>query len=462
MPDQNIMEENKEAVMMEMQETELTEMISINVICRLCANQNDKLIGIYSEDGIHNDLANKMNLYLPIKVNETDELPLQCCWQCASTVLAWHELVITSAEADRRLRSYQFVSEKQLEINFQSDRTTEVEKANEVEPVNTCLNAFCQAETNSQNLTEKIDKDSTKTALDTQFGAPNNDNLTDFVNIEHQYLQLNNDLYDIKIEEKVVQPPEHIKLSEIYQDADDSLSDQNEKEDLSEENQSMLFNTDDVNETKGLIFYDNISDDEGQPSENIAPSILTKSTSSEEKNLEKTVSGSQTLLESQEAINVETNTCNLCSENFPSSAFLTNHMNKIHQLKKPKHRRKKSEIDATFVCPTCNKGFTRKFDMQKHILNKHPNKKNEVIPSKRAKNLEILEKCKLGSHEGDYYKCDICEQKFIKGQSLLRHRNIHCRMLYCVILIDCIMESKILFVTFVEKHLLTKQHVMNI
>lgn len=94
---------------------ELHEMISIREICRLCANQNDKLIGIFSVDGINNDLATKMNLYLPIKVYETDELPLQCCWQCASTVLAWHELVVTSIEADRRLRSYNFVTDKQLQ-----------------------------------------------------------------------------------------------------------------------------------------------------------------------------------------------------------------------------------------------------------------------------------------------------------------------------------------------------------
>lgn len=91
----------------------ITEVISINEICRLCANQNDKLIGIYSEDGINNELAIKMNMYLPIKVNECDDLPLQCCWQCASTVLAWHELVVTSLEADRRLKNYQLGTEKQ-------------------------------------------------------------------------------------------------------------------------------------------------------------------------------------------------------------------------------------------------------------------------------------------------------------------------------------------------------------
>lgn len=96
-------------------QTQFSEVIKVELICRLCTNQSDKLIGIYSEEGVSNDLAGKLNLYLPIKVAETDQLPLQCCWPCASTVLAWHDLVIISAEADRRLRSYQLVNETQFE-----------------------------------------------------------------------------------------------------------------------------------------------------------------------------------------------------------------------------------------------------------------------------------------------------------------------------------------------------------
>lgn len=90
--------------------------ITINNVCRICANQNDKLIGVYTEDGRNNDLANKINTYLPIKVSESDQLPLQCCWECASTVLAWHDLVLTSVEADRRLRNCDYTTLKQVEF----------------------------------------------------------------------------------------------------------------------------------------------------------------------------------------------------------------------------------------------------------------------------------------------------------------------------------------------------------
>lgn len=84
-------------------------------LCRLCAMKNEKTIGIYSEEGIANDLANKLNMYLPIKVAENDALPLHCCWSCASTVFAWHELVVASVEADKRLRGLDVVVEEQME-----------------------------------------------------------------------------------------------------------------------------------------------------------------------------------------------------------------------------------------------------------------------------------------------------------------------------------------------------------
>lgn len=91
-----------------------TKMFPLDAICRLCANQSDRVIGIYSEEGITHELADKMNTYLPIKVTEDDTLPLQCCWSCASTILAWHELVIGSVKADGRLRELQIIASKAL------------------------------------------------------------------------------------------------------------------------------------------------------------------------------------------------------------------------------------------------------------------------------------------------------------------------------------------------------------
>ncbi|XP_050294888.1 zinc finger protein 586-like [Anthonomus grandis grandis] len=99
----------------ELEGAEVAEMINLSTMCRLCGNQNNRLIGLYSEDSISNDIPGKINLYLPIKVTENDHFPLNCCWQCLSTLLVWHELFVKSVETDQKLRSFQFISEKQFE-----------------------------------------------------------------------------------------------------------------------------------------------------------------------------------------------------------------------------------------------------------------------------------------------------------------------------------------------------------
>lgn len=79
-------------------------LLDLDLVCRLCANPSDRFVGIFAEEGVAHGLSAKINLHLPIKVADGDSLPLQCCWTCASTVLAWHELVVSCVEADRRLR----------------------------------------------------------------------------------------------------------------------------------------------------------------------------------------------------------------------------------------------------------------------------------------------------------------------------------------------------------------------
>ncbi|KAI4467876.1 orotate phosphoribosyltransferase [Holotrichia oblita] len=113
-----------------------TEMIRLDVICRLCASQSDRIIAIYSEEGVTHELAVKMNTYLPVKVSQDDTLPLQCCWNCASTVLAWHELVVGSVEADRRLRELQVITSKAIAEVVESDES-KIQPTTEFEPEST-------------------------------------------------------------------------------------------------------------------------------------------------------------------------------------------------------------------------------------------------------------------------------------------------------------------------------------
>lgn len=45
------------------------------------------------------------------QVTETDSLPQHMCYQCASTLIAWHDLVISCLEADKKLRELQVEEE---------------------------------------------------------------------------------------------------------------------------------------------------------------------------------------------------------------------------------------------------------------------------------------------------------------------------------------------------------------
>lgn len=76
-------------------------------MCRICANVNDHLIPIFEGEGAEHGLCSKIHKHLPIHVSETDSLPLQLCYHCAATLLAWHELAEGCVDAEHRLLQIQ-------------------------------------------------------------------------------------------------------------------------------------------------------------------------------------------------------------------------------------------------------------------------------------------------------------------------------------------------------------------
>ncbi|KDR13251.1 hypothetical protein L798_12639 [Zootermopsis nevadensis] len=87
--------------------SEWSQKVDTGQLCRVCANANDYLIPIFDGEGLEHELGMKIEKHLPIKVTETDSLPQQMCYQCASTLIAWHDLVISCVEADKKLRELQ-------------------------------------------------------------------------------------------------------------------------------------------------------------------------------------------------------------------------------------------------------------------------------------------------------------------------------------------------------------------
>ncbi|XP_058800089.1 zinc finger protein draculin-like isoform X2 [Phymastichus coffea] len=72
-------------------------------LCRICANTSDKVVPIFFGEGLKHNLCKKIENYLPFSVSEEDTLPLQVCYNCAATLLAWHEMTQNCLSAQQRL-----------------------------------------------------------------------------------------------------------------------------------------------------------------------------------------------------------------------------------------------------------------------------------------------------------------------------------------------------------------------
>lgn len=59
-----------------------------------------------------------------IQVSENDALPLQLCYHCAATLLAWHELLEGCLNAERRLLQMQVaLQERQVHTELKHEAT---------------------------------------------------------------------------------------------------------------------------------------------------------------------------------------------------------------------------------------------------------------------------------------------------------------------------------------------------
>ncbi|KAK0182098.1 hypothetical protein PV327_000267 [Microctonus hyperodae] len=101
-------------------------------LCRICANSSDHMISIFEDEGVQHELCNKIHKYLPIRITENDTLPLQVCYHCASTLLAWHDLAEGCLNAEQKL------IEIQNELNSQGEEKliATIPEAVPVEPDN--------------------------------------------------------------------------------------------------------------------------------------------------------------------------------------------------------------------------------------------------------------------------------------------------------------------------------------
>ncbi|KAK3930406.1 Zinc finger protein 184 [Frankliniella fusca] len=74
-------------------------------LCRLCAHSEmeDKLTYIYTEGESEEQLAEIINMSLPIKVSQIDHLPKQICQSCLEKVQATHEFALSCLTSEQEL-----------------------------------------------------------------------------------------------------------------------------------------------------------------------------------------------------------------------------------------------------------------------------------------------------------------------------------------------------------------------
>ncbi|CAG9813695.1 unnamed protein product [Phaedon cochleariae] len=393
------MEDNKDYVLMDMSsENELTsqtELISVLVICRLCANQNDKLIGIYSEDGINNDLANKMNLYLPIKVYETDDLPLQCCWQCASTVLAWHELVVASVEADRRLRSSQFVTTKELQDSINQEVDDNVQQHE---------NEKCQELEDQQETTKPEDQELNNSLV-------TRESLSKFCNLcdkqFHSKTELKNHMLTCH----------NLKQSKFRR----------KKSDI---NAPFTCPACPKTFTRKFDMHKHIKSKHPTEASTVQPSIRSQNLQVVEKCKVTRKDGgayfacdicqqefndsSQFTRHRKAHFERNTHICKVCGKTFKCSAHLKRHVEHLHRGVK------------NFTCAICDLKFATKFSLEEH-LNIHTDNRPFVceICGKAFKQKSSLYVHNLYHNDNFPFSCDLCRKRFRRKGDLVVHQRIH-------------------------------------
>ncbi|XP_069690754.1 zinc finger protein 420-like isoform X3 [Periplaneta americana] len=73
-------------------------------LCRVCALETEDLVAVFGEEGTKLQLADKINLHLPIEVKRDDRLPLAVCTSCVSKLNSCHELATSCLEANEKLQ----------------------------------------------------------------------------------------------------------------------------------------------------------------------------------------------------------------------------------------------------------------------------------------------------------------------------------------------------------------------
>ncbi|KAF4524742.1 hypothetical protein B566_EDAN013811, partial [Ephemera danica] len=101
----------EESISIKVDKIEIDEMSFLDIdppledLCRMCALPSTTMINVFGERGIKEQLQQKINLCLPIQVQETDYLPKAVCISCISLLEESYKLATNCLQANLTLKS---------------------------------------------------------------------------------------------------------------------------------------------------------------------------------------------------------------------------------------------------------------------------------------------------------------------------------------------------------------------
>nr|XP_031833464.1 zinc finger protein 37 homolog isoform X2 [Nomia melanderi]XP_031833465.1 zinc finger protein 37 homolog isoform X2 [Nomia melanderi]XP_031833466.1 zinc finger protein 37 homolog isoform X2 [Nomia melanderi] len=386
--------------------TENDERISWTNLCRICANTNDHLIPIFEGEGLQHDLSNKIHKYLPIHISETDVLPLQLCYHCAATLLAWHELLEGCLTAERRLLEMQdSLQEKQ------SSEGLEVSVDTTVSNVTESLHQE-QETVKEEDCGEVAENDLNR------FGLPRKKSLAAYCSWHMTAMRSNN---IIQTNNKCTVPQEFVEVIGEGNAA---------KEDRKEDSTDSFSNS---------------------ATSEFSVSTVTTSTLSPKDSVRETVPLTQKCVGSRDN---GLHTCATCQRSFKRECHLTRHSSKCtnstadsidqtdesvskdsteneskieandreNRKSYERHKRKRHE---THPCMYCDYTSKRKKLLEVHLMESHAEFIGKKDRKLRCADRELVTRAKMEVDGKVYYHCDECGKNLYSPYTFYWHVRIH-------------------------------------
>ncbi|XP_034232500.1 uncharacterized protein LOC117640259 [Thrips palmi] len=99
--------------------------VKLHHLCRMCATPCTKSVPIFGPVGTENELAIKFNNYLPLKVSESDSIPLQLCYECTNLLMQWDAAILVAVAADKKLRALLWRERQSQEVSMKEKEETQ-------------------------------------------------------------------------------------------------------------------------------------------------------------------------------------------------------------------------------------------------------------------------------------------------------------------------------------------------